>query len=186
MPDVHLVDARGDSGVDRAADAVEVLLAGWSPTAGEALAHDLRLRGLAARPVSAATLPALTAGGGAKVLALGPEVTPAAALEIVREWPAVLLVLAAGERVEMFQELIDRDRLFFVTRHPPSPAETVEILLAASKRAAPPSDDDADVEARARVLELLRRIAGETDLTSALRQIALEAQVVADAERAQV
>src|SRR5207237_10620225 len=88
--------------------------------------------------------------------------------------------------VQNMQKCNDRDRRYFSTRHPPKPAETVEILLAASKRAAPPSDDDADVETKVRVLELLRRIAGETDLTSALRQIALEAQAVADAERAQV
>src|SRR6185436_12160945 len=63
--------------------------------------------------------------------------------------------------------------------------EVVEILVAASKRAAAADDDDVDAELKARALELLRRLGAETDLSSALRQIALEAQAVADAERAQ-
>jgi len=195
MPDVHLVDERDDVALDCAVRAVEVLLAGWSVAAGEALANELRLRSMPARPVSEAVLPALAADGGAMVLALGPELSPAAALDILREvtradgrgrW--VLLALAAGERVEVFQELIDCDRLFFVARHPPSMPETVEILVAGSKRAGSPpfedDDDDVDVERNGRVLDLLRRLARETDLASALRHIALEGRIVADAERA--
>src|SRR5258708_2072091 len=149
MPDVHLVDERDDGALDCAAGAVEVLLAGWSLAAGEALANELRLRGVPARPVSESVLPALAAHGGATVLALGPELSPAAVLDILREvtradgrgrW--VLLALAAGERVEVFQELIDRDRLFFVARHPPSLPETVDSLVAGTKRAGPPPFDD--------------------------------------------
>src|SRR5258708_16037707 len=193
MPDVRVVDERGDVALDCAAGAVEVLLAGWSLAAGEAVANELRLRSVPARPVSEAVLPALAADGSATVLALGPELSPAAALDILREvtrvderdrW--VLLALAAGERVEVFQELIDRDRLFFVAKHPPSMPEIVEILVAGSKRAGRPpfDDDDDDAERNGRVLDLLRRLARETDLASALRQIALEAQVVVDAARA--
>jgi len=92
--------------------------------------------------------------------------------------------------VEVFQELIDRDRLFFVAKHPPSMPEIVEILVAGSKRAGrPPFDDDDDNDdagRNGRVLDLLRRLARETDLASALRQIALEGRIVADAERAKV
>src|SRR5258708_19003883 len=126
MPDVHLVDERDDVALDCAAGAVEVLLVGWSLAAGEALANELRLRGVPARPVSEAVLPTLAADGGATVLALGPALSPSAALDILREvthadWPGrwVLLGLAAGERVEVFQELIDCDRLFFVANPPP-------------------------------------------------------------------
>src|SRR5258708_5976064 len=113
MPDVHLVDERDDVALDCAAGAVEVLLVGWSLAAGEALANELRLRGVPARPVSEAVLPALAADGGATVLALGPELSPAAALDILREvtradergrW--ILLALAAGERAGMCQGVI--------------------------------------------------------------------------------
>jgi hypothetical protein len=194
MPDMHLIDVRADMALDAAAGAVEVLLVGWPLAAGEALADELRLRGVAARPVSVAVLPALAAGGGAAVLAIGPELSPVAALDILRDVtgadlprPWVLLALAAGERVEVFQELIDGDRLFFVARHPPSVPETVEILVAASKRAAPPpSGDDTEGEGSGGLPELLQRLERETDFDSALRQIADEARIAADAERAQV
>src|SRR5258708_2629280 len=125
------------------------VLAGWPVLVGEPLANAMGLRGLPARPVSEAVWPALAAQGGATVLALGPELSPGAVLDILREvtradgrgrW--VLLALAAGERVEVFQELIDRDRLFFVARHPPSLPETVDSLVAGTKRAGPPPFDD--------------------------------------------
>src|SRR5258708_24887218 len=85
MPDVHLVDERDDVALDCAAGAVEVLLAGWSLAAGEALANELRLRSVPARPVSEAVLPALAADGGATVPALRAELSPAAASDIPRE-----------------------------------------------------------------------------------------------------
>jgi hypothetical protein len=116
MPDVHLVDARAGAVSDRAAGAVEVLLAGWPLAAGEALADELRLRGVTGRVVGVAELPALAARGGAVVLALGPELPPAAAMDIVRDLtgddvraPRVLLALVARQGTEMFQEQrIDR------------------------------------------------------------------------------
>jgi hypothetical protein len=165
MPDVHLVDARAGAVPDRAAGAVEVLLAGWPLAEGEALADELRLRGVAGRPVSVAELPALAARGGAAVLALGPELPPAAAVDIVRDLtrdevraPWVLLALGAGQGMEMFQEPIDRDRLLFVAGHPPPVPETVELLVAAAKRAAPPHIDDDAAERHSAVREDAARL----------------------------
>ena len=114
MPDVHLVG--------------EVLLAGWSPADADALVAALRTRGVTARAISASALAA--AEGVAIVVAFGPEAE--IPRDLSRSW--VVVALAAGERLDAVQDLVDDDRLFFLTRHPPPHEETVEILVAASKR----------------------------------------------------
>lgn len=187
MPQMHLVDAR--AGADAGSAAVEVVLAGWSVAAADTLSGELRLRGIAARSESVAALTALAARGDAAVLALGPELSGGAAAEVVREahrsW--LVLVLAAGETTDLYQEWNDLDRLFFLTKQPPSPADTVELLVAAHARVTQRApDDDADAELQGRVLDLLRRLERETGVPSALQHIAREAPIVGDADRAEL
>lgn len=196
MQDMRLVDdVRADVVLDGAPRRLEVLLAGWPIAAADALSAELRLRGLAARTVNVASLSALAARGETAVLALGPELRAGAALEVLRDvvradarrvW--VVAVLAAGDEPELFQELVDEDRIFFLASGPPSTVDTADLLAAAARRAArqEPVEDDAETELRGRVLDLLRRLGRESDLTSALRETTREMRMVADAERAQL
>jgi GAF domain-containing protein len=195
MQDMRLVDVRADVVRDGAPRRLEVLLAGWPIAAADALSAELRLRGLPARTVNVASLSALAARGERTVLALGPELRPGAALEVLRDivradahraW--VVVALACGDAPELFQELVDQDRIFFLSSSPPSTVDTADLLAAASTRAGPqePVEDDAETELRGRVLDLLRRLGRESDLTSALRETTREMRMVADAEHAQI
>lgn len=195
MQEMRLVDVSADVVVDGAPRRPEVLLAGWPMAAADALSAELRLRGLAARTVNVASLSALAARGETTVLALGPELRPDAALEVLhdivradarRAW--VVVALASGDEPELFQELVDRDRIFFLSSGPPSTVDTADLLAAASTRAARQDsvEDDAETELQGRVLDLLRRLGRESDLTSALRETTREMRMVADAERAQI
>jgi GAF domain-containing protein len=195
MQDMRLVDMRADVVMDGAPRRLEVLLAGWPIAAADALSAELRLRGLPARTVNAASLSALAARGEATVVALGPELRPGAALEVLgdivradvrRAW--VVVALASGEEPELFQELVDQDRIFFLSSGPPSTVDTADLLAAASARATrqEPVEDDAETELEGRVLDLLRRLGRESDLTLALLETTREMRMVADAERAQI
>jgi hypothetical protein len=195
MEDMRLVDGRADGVVDGAPRGVEVLLAGWPMAAADALSAELRLRGLFARTVNVASLSVLAARGETTVLALGPELRPGAALEVLRDvvradvrraW--VVVALGCGDEPELFQELVDQDRIFFLSSGPPSTVDTADLLAAASTRAArqEPVEDDAETELRGRMLDLLRRLGRESDLTMALRESTREMRMVADAERARI
>ncbi|HYR30261.1 MAG TPA: GAF domain-containing protein [Thermoanaerobaculia bacterium] len=188
---MRLVDVRADVVVDVAPHRPEILLAGWPVAAADALSAELRLRGLPVRTVNVASLSALAARGEAAVLALGPELRPEAALAVLRDvvradarraW--VVVALASGDEPELFQELVDEDRIFFLSSAPPSTVETADLLGAASTRAArqEPVEDDAEAELQGRVLDLLRRLGRESDLTTALRETTREMRMVADAD----
>ena len=145
------------------------------------------MRGLPARTVNAASLSALVARSEATVLALGPELRPGAALDVLRDIAAdarrawVVVALASGDEPERFQELVDQDRIFFLASGPPSTVDTADLLAAASTRAArqETGEDDAEAELRGRVLDLLRRLGRESDLASALRETTRELRMVA-------
>jgi hypothetical protein len=195
MQDMPLVDVGADVVIDGARGKPEVLLAGWPIAAADVLSAELRLRGLPARTVNVAFLSALAARGKTTVLALGPELRPGAALEVLRDivradarraW--VVVVLASGDEPGLFQELVDQDRIFFHSSAPPSTVDTADLLAAASTRAArqEPVEDDAETELKGRMLDLLRRLGRESDLTSALRETTDEMRMIADAERAQI
>jgi hypothetical protein len=194
MRDMRLVDAGADVGMEGGPARVEVLLAGWG-VAADGLSAELRRRGLPARTANVASLSALAARGETTVLALGPELRPGAALEALRDivradarraW--VVVVLASGDEPELFQELVDQDRIFFLSSGPPSTVDTADLLAAAATRAArqEPVEDDAEMELRGRVLDLLRRLGRESDLASALRETTREMRMAADAEGAQI
>jgi GAF domain-containing protein len=195
MQDMRLVDMRADVVMEGAPARLEVLLAGWPLATADALSAELRLRGLPARTVNAASLSALAARGETAVVALGPELRPDAALEVLRDivradarraW--VVVALASGDEPELLQELVDEDRIFFLSSAPPSTVDTADLLAAASTRAArqEPVEDDAQTELEGRVLDLLRRLGRESDLTLALRETIREMRMVADADRAQI
>lgn len=113
---MHLVDG-----------GVEAVLAGWAAEAHAALASELRRHGLAARSGEAGT-----------VVAIGPELSPADAAKRVGELPETsrVLVFAAGDDLELFQDLVDRDRIYFLSRRPPSPAAIAELIATAAKQPA--------------------------------------------------
>ena len=57
------------------------------------------------------------------------------------------VVLAAGPRLEIFQDLVDHDRLYYLTQKPPTAPDVVSILDSAieyqrRRQAAVPGEDD--------------------------------------------
>lgn len=103
---------------------------------------------------------------GASLVAAGPE---ARALK-----PAPRLLAFGGEAP---------DGAYYRAQGVPAIEEIVALVVAASESAA---DDDAEAELKGRVLELLRRLERQSDADVVIQDIAREARIVADAERAQV
>ncbi|HKV12144.1 MAG TPA: hypothetical protein VJ725_28620, partial [Thermoanaerobaculia bacterium] len=85
------------------------------------------LRLLAAHPVAVLALGAGIAGVRARDLLESAEETPGA----VRR---VHVVLAGGSDLALFQDLIDRDRIFYLTSEPVPAADVVDILRGAAER----------------------------------------------------
>ncbi len=114
----------------------------------------------------------------------GPVTSPVGALP-------VNVVLAAGPRLEIFQDLVDHDRLYYLTQKPPAPADVISILESAvehqRRREAPaPSDDDDERDlAVHRILRLTEPLAREADLTAAVARAikAVEQLILAESAR---
>jgi GAF domain-containing protein len=136
MPDVHC----------------DVLLSGWSAAEGDALAEALRLRGVTARAFATDAFPH-TAADRSIVAAFGPELAPTATASILQDLPRswVLVALGVGDRLDLFQELVEENRIFFLARRPPRHDEIVEIVVAAwtrtkgTRKRAPEIDLSADL-----------------------------------------
>ncbi len=166
MPDMHLVEIRDEAAADHPQSGPEILLAGWPAAAADLIIAGLQRRGIRAHGVARATLT------GRAVLALGPELTPDAAKELLSDTPDTWLVLSLGGGAPA-------DHLYFSSTHPPAAEDTVELLHAAWKEAARPPSEPAEDDGQ--VLDLLRRLTRETELWPAVRAIAREARTGTDA-----
>ena len=105
------------------------------------------------------------------LLCLGSNLTASDAADFLRRVPAVrAVVLAAGSEPEMFQDFVDADQIFFLSRRPP-PLHEVAVLLRGALRhdqrreenGAASGTRGAMLVARA-ISRVVDRIATETDL----------------------
>jgi GAF domain len=119
------------------------------------------------------------------VVCLGPLLSPIEARHVVAELedaaPHILLT-AAGPDPAMFQDLVDADRLFYLSPGEPPPGDLAALIRAALERRAV----RAEAPAAAGLLPILlvaRRIAAQPDLASAGDLLQLAAGELVDADR---
>jgi membrane fusion protein (multidrug efflux system) len=166
-----------------------VVLAGFGNEATEVralLAEDCRLETVR----SAREVPLTLWEQEAAVLCLGPLLSPIEARHLIANAgdtsgvaPLVLLT-AAGPDPAMFQDLIDADRIFYLSPGEPPPHD-----LAALVRAALDRRRDVPVEERApagllQALRAARQIAAQPDLARAGDLLQLEVEEWVEADRA--
>src|SRR6185436_20200085 len=73
----------------------------------------------------------------AAVLCLGPLLSPIEARHLVSETEALVLLTAAGPEPAMFQDLIDADRLFYLSPGKLSPPDLTALVRAAVESGRP-------------------------------------------------
>lgn len=113
-----------------------------------------------------------TSGDRADLVCLGPGLSGRDAVAVLEQNPNVRsVVLAAGREPELFQDFIDNDRIFFLSRRPPPLGEVAALLRSAlahderRKRLdrVAGAEHGAMVVAKA-IARMVDRIATETDL----------------------
>lgn len=120
-------------------------------------------------------------GGPVAVLALGPRLALAESRRLASEAPGGVLALltGAGPDAGLFQDLIDEDRIFYLSLGALPATELSELIRSAlePRRAESPAPAGAP-----RVLQAARRMAQQPDLESAgeILQVAVEETVEAD------
>ncbi len=174
--------------LDDGAAPKEVLLAGFPANAAADLTA--RLDGdLQVVPADGAEEAARRfAPGTTAVLCVGPGLDPGAALELLRRVvvddprrAVPSLLLAAGDRLERFQELVDDDRLFYICGGPPTAEDVARLVISAAAQARQRAPVETD--ATARVLALTTRLAEESSLAAIVQEVAWEVETLADAVR---
>jgi membrane fusion protein (multidrug efflux system) len=121
-------------------------------------------------------------GREAAVLCLGRMISPIEARHLVAEMgDAAVLLTAAGADPAMFQDLIDADRLFYLSTGEPAPWDLATLVRAALERRRA-SAEEAEPSGLLHALNAARRVAAQPDLSSAgdLLQLATEESVDAD------
>lgn len=118
----------------------------------------------------------------AAVLCLGPLLSPIEARHLVSETGALVLLTAAGPEPAMFQDLIDADRLFYLSSGEPPPPDLAALVRAALERRRVAVATEPAPTGQLRALRAARRIAAQPDLASAgdLLQLAAEESVEAN------
>jgi hypothetical protein len=157
---------------DDDAAAMRALLAGHSQITAARSSHDV-LVALSSRDVA--------------VVCIGPLLSPIearhaiAALEDAPGGRPLVLLTAAGPDPAMFQDLVDADRLFYLSPGEPPPADLAALVRAALERGATRAADLPPGELLA-ALTVARRVAAQPDLACAgeLLQLAIADSVEAD------
>jgi GAF domain-containing protein len=165
-----------------------VLLAGFGAEEEAAvralLARDCRL----ATARSAREVPLALSGREATVLCLGPLLSSIEVRHLVSEkadaagpGPVVLLT-SAGPDPAAFQDLIDADRLFYLSPGEPPPRDLAALVRAALEHRRTAQTEEPAPAGLLAALMAARRIAAQPDLASAgdLLQVAAEESVEAD------
>ncbi len=144
---------------------------------------------------SAAEVLDLLGGREVAVVALGGELQPLEAKELLaaawQRYPVMQtchVVFAAGPELTLFQEEVDADQVFYLTPKPPPPADVLPILKSAVQRyQAKQSTVEAtvfDAPQLERALAVVRLLAAETRLESAVPALARAALEFLDVDRA--
>jgi membrane fusion protein (multidrug efflux system) len=171
-----------------------VLLAGFpEPAAGE-IAADGGLDAAVVEARNEAEVHELLEENEVAVLCLGPELAGERArrllAEVLERHPAYRgcsVVLAAGAELELFQDLVAADRVYYLTQKPPPRPDVLHILksgLEAYRSRRSPADEPDDDEAIAthRILKATERTARQTrvELAVAATVEAVEDLALAD------
>lgn len=119
----------------------------------------------------------------AAVLCLGPLLSPIEARHLVSETGALVLLTAAGPQPAMFQDLIDADRLFYLSPGEPSLLDLAALVRAALQRRRVGGAEAPAPEGLLRAVRAARRIAAQPDLASAGDLVQLAAGESVDADR---
>ncbi|MCG8461088.1 MAG: GAF domain-containing protein [Holophagales bacterium] len=184
------------------ADRAPVLLVGFGTGETEDLRRELAACGTTPSPVvlaSPGTDQALELlhRQPVAVLCLGAGLDTEAALRLLRVAPAPApryrrqdVLLAAGGDLGVFQDLVDAERVFYLSRRPPPPADSAAIVASAVERYrgrdlldAGESHQDWALGARS-IFELAGRLAMESRLERAARATAREAAELVGADSA--
>jgi len=167
-----------------------VLFAGFAATAAREIAEHWRQQGHSpggqdgeprrVAGVEAAFAELDQSGMGPAIVCFGPGAPPRELAQRLRRTESVeagparrFLVLAAGEELAAFAELVEADRLFFLAARPPAPAEIAALLAAAAAdlKTPPPALGLASGEVLRRVLAI-ERCAGLEETLAALEAAA--------------
>ncbi len=171
-------------------DTAAVLLAGFDPAIAADLA-ELEAHVLVA-PTARQALE-LLGRRRISVLCIGDQLRGPAARALLEDasrrfsdLDTVNLVLDAGPEPELFQSLIDRDELYYLSQQLPPRRDVLDILKSAvaHRRLAPDpeSENEGELAELQSVLELARQLARESDVDRALTltREAIEQTVAAD------
>lgn len=133
-----------------------------------------------------------------EVLCLGPETAGAAARDLLvaleegggdrstHRSARRHLVFAAGPELEIFQSLVDADRIYYLSQAPPPEADAIAIVRSALDDAARPDLDDEIALDLHRALELTDAVDSARDLADAAARAADAVAEWLDADRAEV
>ncbi len=112
-----------------------------------------------------------TSGDRADLVCLGPGLSGRDAVTLLEQNPnARYVVLAAGREPELFQDFIDSDSIYFLSRRPPPVAEVAALLRSALAHDERRRQDDVSGAERGALVvtraigRMVDRIATETDL----------------------
>jgi biotin carboxyl carrier protein len=125
---------------------------------------------------------ARSASREAAVLCLGPLLSSIEVRHLISETDAVVLLTAAGPEPAMFQDLIDADRLFYLSPGEPRPADLAALVRAALERRAAGAEE-APPAGFLHALNAARRLAAQPDLASAGELLQRAAEESVDADR---
>jgi hypothetical protein len=128
-------------------------------------------------------------GSGSRLDRPGPGGTPPSV-------PPLHIVAAAGPGLELFQDLIAEDRIFYLSQRPPAPDELAALIgnavrlyetrrdAAAAGAPRSPSAGAAPISPRFEISEVLRALAVQSGLGERSEVLAEAAREAADAQRA--
>jgi ABC-type bacteriocin/lantibiotic exporter with double-glycine peptidase domain len=104
-------------------------------------------------------------GTGARLLCVGPGLDPQGAAALLDRVPPGVrsIVLAAGRDLDLFQDAVDDDRLYFLARRPP-PIEQVAALIRGALTHENRRSPGVTIEAVRQISALVDRLATEPDL----------------------
>ncbi|HEY0371463.1 MAG TPA: GAF domain-containing protein, partial [Thermoanaerobaculia bacterium] len=124
---------------------------------------------------------------GAEVICLGPNLEGRHAAAFLQRHPnGRFIVLAAGGEPELFQDFIDSDSIYFLSRRPPPLDDVAALLrsaLAHERRDGLTTERGAIIVARA-ITRVVDRIATETDLERISGLLGNAASALTDADEA--
>ena len=124
-------------------------------------------------------------GEATAVLCLGAQLSPIEARHWIAEAGAGPLVVltAAGPDPAMFQDLIDVDRLFYLSPGVPPPGDLAVLVHAALDRLRAAPAEEPPSPALLQALRTARRVAAQQDLATAGELLRLAAEVPVEADR---